>query len=147
MLRLLKTPHNRRAKDGSLSTADGLAGVGRLAGCRFARPKSLATDACNYGNRVCPRSPHCHFVAASRGNTTKVADYYYSLQPVGRKTKDLGERLFMVLLLRLVDEEHVYWPWMTRRLNVMDHMFKGREFTTTPHPDQRIRSTSMVTFG
>lgn len=29
------------------------------------------------------------------------ADYYYFLQPVGRKAKDLGERLFVVLLVRL----------------------------------------------
>ena len=29
------------------------------------------------------------------------ADYYYFLQPVGRKAKELGERLFVVLLIRI----------------------------------------------
>jgi len=35
------------------------------------------------------------------------ADYYYFLQPVGRKAKALGERLFGLLLVRLVSGERV----------------------------------------
>lgn len=35
------------------------------------------------------------------------ADYYYFLQPVGRKAKELGERLFGLLLVRLVSGERV----------------------------------------
>jgi hypothetical protein len=35
------------------------------------------------------------------------ADYYYFLQPVGRKAKELGERLLGVLLVRLVSGERV----------------------------------------
>jgi len=35
------------------------------------------------------------------------ADYYYFLQPVGRKAKELGERLFGLLLVRLVTGERV----------------------------------------
>jgi hypothetical protein len=35
------------------------------------------------------------------------ADYYYFLQPLGRKSKELAERLLAVLLVRLVDGERV----------------------------------------
>ena len=35
------------------------------------------------------------------------ADYYYFLQPVGRKAKELGERLLGLLLVRLVSGERV----------------------------------------
>lgn len=39
------------------------------------------------------------------GISTDFADYYYFLQPVGRKAKQLGERLFMLLLVRLVSAD------------------------------------------
>lgn len=35
------------------------------------------------------------------------ADYYYFLQPVGRKSKELAERLLALLLVRLVNEQRV----------------------------------------
>ena len=35
------------------------------------------------------------------------ADYYYFLQPLGRKANELAERLLTVLLVRLVHEERV----------------------------------------
>jgi hypothetical protein len=35
------------------------------------------------------------------------ADYYYFLQPLGRKSKELAERLFTLLLIRLVSNERV----------------------------------------
>ena len=35
------------------------------------------------------------------------ADYYYFLQPLGRKSKELAERLFTLLLIRLVSERRV----------------------------------------
>ena len=52
MLRLLYTPHDRRAKDGSLSAADGLAAVGQLVGRRAPRPKPLAIVADSDGHRL-----------------------------------------------------------------------------------------------
>lgn len=41
------------------------------------------------------------------GITDDFADYYYFLQPVGRKAKELGQRLFTLLLIRLVDGDRV----------------------------------------
>jgi hypothetical protein len=35
------------------------------------------------------------------------SDYYYFLQPLGRKSKELAERLFTLLLIRLVNEMRV----------------------------------------
>src|SRR5689334_5610259 len=35
------------------------------------------------------------------------ADYYYFLQPLGRKSKDLAQRLFTLLVIRLVQGERV----------------------------------------
>ena len=35
------------------------------------------------------------------------ADYYYFLQPLGRKAKELAERLFLLLLIRLVGSQRV----------------------------------------
>ena len=41
------------------------------------------------------------------GITHDFADYYYFLQPLGRKAKDLAEGLLTVLLVRLVHGERV----------------------------------------
>lgn len=41
------------------------------------------------------------------GISDDFADYYYFLQPLGRKSKDLAQRLFSVLLVRLVSSERV----------------------------------------
>src|SRR5712691_6837779 len=54
MLRLRDTPHNGRAKDGSLSAADGLAAVGRLVGRRLAWSKPLAIVPDYHGHRLRP---------------------------------------------------------------------------------------------
>lgn len=79
MLRLLITPHNRRAKDGSLSTANGLAAVGELVVGGLARSKPVAI----------------------------VADYYYFLQPLGCKAKGLAARLLTLLLVHLPTGERL----------------------------------------
>jgi len=62
MLRLLKTPHEGRAKDGSLSAAEGLAAVGGVVGRRFARSQSLATVIDFPGDRVCAAATDRHDV-------------------------------------------------------------------------------------
>lgn len=41
------------------------------------------------------------------GISDDFADYYYFLQPLGRKSKELAQRLFSVLLVRLVSGERV----------------------------------------
>ena len=41
------------------------------------------------------------------GISSDFADYYYFLQPLGRKTKELAERLFTLLLLRLVSGDRI----------------------------------------
>ena len=41
------------------------------------------------------------------GISTDFADYYYFLQPLGRKAKQFSERLFMLLLLKLITDERV----------------------------------------
>ena len=55
---------NRRAKDGSLSAADGLAGVGRLVGRWIARAKPLAVVADHHrhpgGSWPTERMPSAH---------------------------------------------------------------------------------------
>ena len=51
-LRLRHTSHNGRAKDGSLSNADGMLAVGRLVGRRVAWTQSLALAAHYSGNRL-----------------------------------------------------------------------------------------------
>src|SRR3970040_52777 len=72
MLRLLKTPHEGRAKDGSLSTAAGLAAVGRVVGSRVARSQSLATVGGSPGNDLCPRAADGHDVAAGRRHSARL---------------------------------------------------------------------------
>jgi hypothetical protein len=56
-----------------------------MAGCWIARQKSLAIDAWDHGNRIRPRSPHGHFVAASRGITTKFASHFAMYHVQGKR--------------------------------------------------------------
>ena len=62
----LNAPHKGRAKDGSLSAAEGLAAVDSVVGHRIAWPQSLAAVADSRGNRVCPRPADGHSVVAGR---------------------------------------------------------------------------------
>src|SRR6266496_246807 len=41
------------------------------------------------------------------GISNDFADYYYFLQPLGRKSKTLAQRLFMLLLVRLVNSQRL----------------------------------------
>src|SRR6266550_3717233 len=66
MLRLLKAPHNGRAKDGSLSAAEGLAAMGSVVGCRVAWSQSLAAGVDSPGDRVRTRAADGHHLAAGR---------------------------------------------------------------------------------
>src|SRR6267142_4587924 len=72
MLRLRKTPHEGRAKDGSVSTAEGLAAVGGVVGRRIAWAQSLAAVADSPGNGVRPRSEDRHDVVESRRNPRRL---------------------------------------------------------------------------
>ena len=65
MLRLSQKPHNGRAKDGSLSAANGMATVGRLVGRRIARTKPVAPVVDHYGHLVCSRPANRYDVAPS----------------------------------------------------------------------------------
>src|SRR5262245_2787231 len=72
MLRLPHTPHNGRAKDGSLSTADGLAALGGVVGRRIAWTQSLAAVVDSHGDRVCPRAADGHQLVAGRRSSRRL---------------------------------------------------------------------------
>src|SRR5271166_338166 len=72
MLRLQITPHEGRAKDGSLSTAGGLAVLGRLVGRGTARTQSLAAVVDSSGDAVCPRTADRHDLAPRSRNSGRL---------------------------------------------------------------------------
>ena len=67
MLQLSNKPHNGRAKDGSISAADGMATMGRLAGRRIAWSKPVAAVVDHYRHPVCLRPTDRYNVAPSGG--------------------------------------------------------------------------------
>src|SRR5690242_6507308 len=94
MLRLLDTPHNGRAKDGSLSAAEGLAAVGRLVGRRLAWSEPLAiVPRCN-GDRVCPGAADGHDLAPRRWNSRRF--HRLLLLPPAAGTQGQGTRCAVV---------------------------------------------------
>src|SRR5580765_1782785 len=72
MLWLLKTPHDRRAKDGSVSAAGGLAAMGPVVGRRFAWTQSLAAVVDSPGDGVCTGPEDGHHLATGRGNLRRL---------------------------------------------------------------------------
>src|SRR3972149_11351151 len=72
MLRLLKTPHNGRAKDGFVSPAEGLAPVGRVVGRRVAWAQSLAAVGDSPGDVVRPRPADRDQLAAGGGDSRRL---------------------------------------------------------------------------
>src|SRR5258707_1037600 len=90
MLRLLTSPHNGRAKDGSLSTARGLAAMGRLVGRRLAWPQSLAVFVSSPGNGLCPRATHGDDVAAGRGDQRRFRRLLLLLAAPGTQVQTPG---------------------------------------------------------
>src|SRR5687767_10940371 len=68
MLRLQDTPHNGRAKDGSLSATNGLATVDRLVGRRLAWSKPVAIVPPGDGDSLCPWAADRYDLAPRRGN-------------------------------------------------------------------------------
>ena len=103
MLRLRKAAlHNGGAKDGSLPAADGLAGVGELVGRGTAWSQSLAVVADLDGNVVRQGPPHRHHLAAGGGNSRRLRRLLLLPATAGRKSKPFAERLWTMLLLRMV---------------------------------------------
>ena len=103
MLRLRKAAlHNGGAKDGSLPAADGLAGVGELVGRGTAWSQSLAVVADLDGNVVRQGPPHRHHLAAGGGNSRRLRRLLLLPATAGCKSKPFAERLWTMLLLRMV---------------------------------------------
>ena len=75
------------------------------------------------------------------------ADYYYFLQPLGRKSKQFAARLFTILLLRMTPERVVLAVDDTPTKRVMGRRCKAQAFVTIPRPVRPIRSFCMGTFG
>ena len=81
------------------------------------------------------------------GITHDFADYYYFLQPLGRKAKDLAEGLLTVLLVRLVHGERVLLAVDDSPTKRYGPQVQGRAFITTPRPVRRTRSSCTATSG
>ena len=97
----------RRTKDGSVSAAEGMAAVGRLARRRIARYKSLAVVCHHQGTVFATGRRTVTTWLRAVGVSDDFSDCDYFLHPLGRKTKELAQRLLGLLPVRLSPSDRV----------------------------------------
>ena len=74
-------------------------------------------------------------------------DYYYFLQPLGRKSKELALRLFTLLLVLWSRASACCWRWTTRRPSATGRKYKALAFITIPRPARPATSSCMGRSG